>query len=175
MNITASELAGQLQDVKRQGWLSFFYSVAIEYGFDTSLLLAIGSRETNLTNIEGDFHNGMYHGYGIMQIDIGTAPFFCRMWTPLIVKESIAMGAMILSGKRAQLLSHSISDPRAIAASYNAGASAVLRALAAGKDCDAPTTGGDYGADVMERAAVLQGLLIPGGQSSSPLELPPGE
>lgn len=52
------------------------------------------------------------------------------------------------------------SDPvlleRAVWASYNAGPAKVARAVLMGQSPDAPTTGGDYGADVIGRAADLR-------------------
>jgi soluble lytic murein transglycosylase-like protein len=165
VNITPGQLVEQLNAVVKNGWLPWFMQAAQKYGFPPPMLLAIGSRETNLTNIKGDFRNGVWHGYGIMQVDIGTDPVFCAQWTPAQVQESITLGASILSDKRATLAANSIRDPRAIAAAYNTGAWNVIRSLAAGRDADATTTGRDYGADVMERATAFTALLIaPVGQ-----------
>jgi hypothetical protein len=44
---------------------------------------------------------------------------------------------------------------RAVWASYNAGPAKVARAVLLGQNPDAPTTGGDYGADVIGRGADL--------------------
>ena len=161
MSITPAQLSAEFEAVVKNGWLPFFMAAAQKYGFPPPLLLAIGSRETNLTNIKGDFRNGVWHGYGIMQVDIGTDPAFCKGWNPAMVAESIDEGTFILSQKRQQLDDANIFDPRALAASYNAGASAVIRALAAGRDCDATTTGRNYGADVMERATGFASLMAP--------------
>lgn len=155
MNITPAQLSAEFDRVVKIGWLPLFAAAAKQYNFSTSLLLAIASRETNLTSIKGDFRDGQYHGYGIMQIDIATDPAFCSTWNPTKLAESINEGALILSEKRAQLVAAGITDPHALAASYNAGATAVIRALAEGNSADSVTTGRDYGTDVIERATAF--------------------
>src|SRR5215471_8403512 len=155
---TEADLRSQCESAKANGWLPYFDEAAQQYEFPVELLLAIASHETNMRNIKGDFRNGVYHGYGIMQVDIGTDPEFCRNWTPEKVKESIDRGTQILVGKRSYLAGHHITDLKAIAAAYNTGEGNVARSVAAGRDPDSTTTGGDYGRDVLARMGVFEQL-----------------
>ena len=155
---TETDLRSQFTSAKAHGWLPYFEEAAQQSAFPVELLLAIASRETNMRNIKGDFHNEVYHGYGIMQVDIGTDPEFCRNWTPEKVKESIDRGTQILVGKRSYLAGHHITDLKAIAAAYNTGEGNVARSVAAGRDPDSTTTGGDYGRDVLARMGVFEQL-----------------
>jgi hypothetical protein len=154
-NWTENDLTRQLSHATANGWIPFFEAVAQNHGFDTEFLLAIASRETNLVNIKGDFHDGAFHGFGIMQVDVGTDPAFCAAWTPDQVESSIQRGTQILVGKRDSLAAKTITDPKAIAAAYNTGASNVIRSIQNGADPDHTTTGHDYGSDVMARMAVF--------------------
>ncbi len=158
-NWTENDLKGQFQRVRNDGWLLHFQAAARNHRFEVELLLAIGSRETNLRNIKGDFHDAVYHGFGIMQVDIGTDPAFCASWTEAKVPESIERGTQILAEKRQYLSGKGIADPKAIAAAYNTGQGNVARSIAAGKDPDSTTSGHDYGSDVLARMAIFKGLL----------------
>jgi hypothetical protein len=111
-----------------------------------------------MQNIKGDFHDNAYHGFGIMQVDVGTDSDFCAHWTADQVEGSIQRGVKILSGKRTQLAAKSITDLKAMAAAYNTGAGNVIRSLANGVDADHTTTGRDYGSDVIARMAVFTRL-----------------
>jgi hypothetical protein len=158
-NWTEADLRKQYESAKQNGWLAHFQDAAQLHRFPVALLLAISSRETNMRNIKGDFRDGLYHGYGIMQVDIGTNPEFCKAWTPDQVKESVQCGCRILSGKRAYLAKKQITDLKAIAAAYNTGEGNVSRSVAAGQDPDRTTTGRDYGRDVLARMEVFTRLL----------------
>src|SRR5215475_7499626 len=140
---TEADLRKQFNNAKNNGWLPYFEEAAQKYDFPVELLLAIASRETNMRNIKGDFHDGVYHGYGIIQVDIGTDPEFCRNWTPDKVKESIDRGTRVLVGKRTYLAGKQITALKAIVAAYNTGEGNVARSVAAGRDPDRTTTGGD--------------------------------
>jgi hypothetical protein len=152
---TEANLQTQLNHATASGWIPFFDAAALSNHFTTEFLLAIASRETNLLNIKGDFHDNAYHGFGIMQVDVGTDPAFCASWTPDQVEGSIQRGTAILAGKRDSLAAKNITDPKAIAAAYNTGAANVIHSLASGADADHTTTGRDYGSDVMARMAVF--------------------
>jgi ABC-type xylose transport system substrate-binding protein len=160
MKWTPGDLEKQYRDAALRGWIHFFRKAALTYGFDASLLLAIASRETNVRQIKGDWHDGEYHGFGLMQIDCRTDPEFCANWKPEQAEASIERGAAILAAKRQQLAAADCTDLRAIVAAYNAGAAAVLRALRAKADPDFCTTGDDYGADVLARDKVFKKLLL---------------
>ena len=158
---TEHDLSRQLNHATANDWISFFEDAAAANQFDTEFLLAIASRETNLLNIKGDFQGGVFHGFGIMQVDVRTDPDFCANWTADQVEESIQRGTAILAGKRDSLAAKQISDLKAIAAAYNTGASNVIHSIAAGGDPDRTTTGHDYGSDVLARMAVFVSLRAP--------------
>jgi len=157
-NWTQADIVNQLNRATSSGWIPFFESAARANNFDTEFLLAIASRETNMQNIKGDLQSGTYHGFGIMQVDVGTDPEFCAQWTPDQVSGSVDRGTKILAGKRDSLAAKNIMDPKAIAAAYNTGASNVIHSIQAGQDPDRTTTGHDYGADVLARKAVFISL-----------------
>lgn len=158
-NWTEADLTRQFKQAQQNGWLAYFEAAAQQQDFPVELLLAISSRETNLRNIKGDFRDGIYHGYGVMQVDIGTDPAFCKTWTAEKVNESVERGCRILAGKRAYLAKKQCTDLRAIAAAYNTGEGNVSRSLAAGRDPDSTTTGRNYGSDVLARMEVFKRLL----------------
>jgi soluble lytic murein transglycosylase-like protein len=152
---TETDLSTQLNSAISSGWLPYFANAAQQNGFDTEFLLAIASRETNMRNIKGDFHDGAYHGFGIMQVDIGTDPAFAAAWTPGNIEGSVQRGTAILAGKRDSLAAKNITDLKAIAAAYNTGAANVIRSIQSGLDPDRTTTGHDYGSDVIARRTVF--------------------
>jgi hypothetical protein len=154
-NWSEADLKRQLSHATSSAWIPYFDAAAQLNGFSTEFLLAIASRETNLLNIKGDFHDGVYHGFGVMQVDVGTDPEFCANWTSDQLEGSIQRGAKILAGKRDSLAAKAITDPKSIAAAYNTGASNVIHSVASGADPDRTTTGHDYGSDVMARMAVF--------------------
>ena len=157
---TEADLQRQFNSAKQNGCIAAFRDAAQQYDFPAEILLAIASRETNMRNIKGDLRDGIYHGFGIMQVDIGTDPEFCRNWTPDKVSESILRGTQILAGKRKYLATKNITDLKAIAAAYNTGEGNVARSVAAGQDPDRTTTGRDYGSDVLARMVVFTWILL---------------
>jgi hypothetical protein len=157
-NWTEADIEAQMKKIVASGWIPYFEAAAQRHGLPVELLLAIASRETNLCNIRGDFRNGIYHGYGLMQVDIGTEKAFCDSWTAEAVQPSVECGAKILAGKRDFLKSKGITDLRAVAAAYNTGEGNVLRSVTSGADPDRTTTGGDYGRDVLKRMAIFAKL-----------------
>jgi hypothetical protein len=74
----------------------------------------------------------VYHGFGLMQVDIGTDPAFCNAWTPDNVQGSILCGCRILERKRIYLARKQCTDLKAIAAAYNTGEGNVAKSIAAG-------------------------------------------
>lgn len=160
-NWTEADLQTQMQNAIANGWVAYFEQAAITHDLPVELLLGIASRETNMQNIKGDFRDGVCHGYGIMQVDLGTNPDFCASWTPDEVQPSIECGAKILALKRDFLKLKGITDVHAIAAAYNTGEGNVLHSVTAGLDPDHTTTGGDYGQDVLARMAVFVQLRSP--------------
>jgi soluble lytic murein transglycosylase-like protein len=155
-----SEFQIEYNRAKTNGWLPLFQAAAAAHDFPPELLMGIASRETNMKDIKGDFQGGIYHGYSLMQIDIGTDPTFCKAWRPNVnVDQSIERGAQILASKRDYLRAHGYADLKDIAAAYNTGERNVVKSLAAGRDSDLTTTGHNYGSDVMARSAAFKLLL----------------
>lgn len=172
------------EKAKQRGYIPMFAAAAQQYDFPIALLMAIASRETNMTNMLGDFRGGKYHGHGIMQVDIGTAPEWCASGAWRDVRQSIMKGTGILAQKRVQLNREWPKGRQrtlreflwVLAASYNQGAA--LKGGALGDFLtygtpDRTTTGGDYGADVLGRMVEFQALLdgLPEGQKM-PLDAP---
>lgn len=181
MKITPKQMLDQFTRVTAAGWLPYFQKFA-EIGKTTKAhALAIGSRETNLRNIKGDFRGGVYHGFGVSQVDIGTDPAYCRAWTPQNVEAGITRGGEIYLGKLRDVAActgkkvkvknktftgkrASADDARRIAtAAYNCGRWAHYH-FSQGEHIDSTTTGHDYSRDVYDRAvyfaAFLEGNVI---------------
>src|ERR1041385_5943566 len=135
-NWTTHDLSEQYDRAKQKGWLAYFYTAASAHSFDVELLLAIASRETNMRNIEGDYYNNEYHGFGIMQVDRGTDPAFAANFQTDKVEEAIEKGTQILDGKRSELNHKGVHDLKAVAAAYNTGAHNVLVSLSNSRDPD---------------------------------------
>lgn len=163
---------------KSNGWLPMFTQAGAPYGFSGSLLMAIASRETNMQNEEGDFRADGPHGFGLMQVDIGTEREFCLSGGWKNVEASIHMGASILNSKQVQIQKGfgvtlaipgrsfvgarlSLSDVnRTAVAAYNAGLLAYYAITVHGNP-DLYTTDHNYSADVIGR--MQQFALLIGG------------
>lgn len=172
----------QFQRAIDYGWLPVFQREARRINETTAHLLAIGSRETNLKNIKGDYRSGVAHGFGIMQVDKGTDAHFAATWSAVNFEPGIVRGCDIYAQKREQVLkgqgrqlsvrnsrdgrSYSFAgravasdDLRRIAtAAYNCGLWAYY-CFSKNKHIDSFTTGGDYGRDVYARAVIFAQLL----------------
>lgn len=141
-NITGSQLRAQYERASAE-W-PFIHEVEKKKGLLPYLMFAIGSRETNLRNIWGDWRwnseqgKNIYHGAGVWQRDIQhgvpdgwmeDVPWQCD-WA-----------ADHLLGKRA----HCNGDWLGACNAYNSGSCLTSR-----------TTGKDYGPDVLERRQYLE-------------------
>jgi uncharacterized protein (TIGR02594 family) len=133
------------------------------------VLCGIASRESRfglLLDAEGLGDGG--HGHSIMQIDDRSHPAFCAGddWKDLAasleyVHKNVIVSSFnylgdccfeVLQGDYAALF-------RASIAGYNCGPGNVRKALEAGEDVDARTTGRDYSADVLKRARGFKEVL----------------
>jgi hypothetical protein len=123
----------------------FIPDVEKAHGLSANLLLALGSRETNLTNKLGD--GG--HGHGVWQRDDRWWDVDASYLTDVRKQAEDAATLLVANHKALG------NWPAAIAA-YNAGVTGVKTAVAAGKSADAATTGGDYAADVLGRQAYIK-------------------
>jgi hypothetical protein len=177
-----SILQKQYNYAKAQGWLPHFADAAAKHGFTTADLMAIASRETNMRNIKGDYHDGQYHGYSLMQLDIRSHRAWIESGAWADAKQAIFKGAAALAEKRDQIINtskqrtsrirfssgtvkHFTTLPLTNAAlrhctlaAYNCGGASYYH-YSVGHDIDLGTTGKDYGADVIQRAAIFQEFL----------------
>lgn len=182
---TRADLERQLKRAQNMGWLPHFYEAGEIHDFSPAFLLAIASRETNLDPIwltkPGDGGNG----FGLMQVDAGTDRDFARSGKWKDARLGILRGAEILAEKRARnaaalqegyisaidrkgiYYSHHFSKNveyqedtllHLVAAAYNSGNFAVYH-FAKRDDPDYGTTRKDYGADVLARMEVFNGLI----------------
>jgi hypothetical protein len=163
---SVSELQTQLERLRASGLAAMLSEQATAHGLPPALLFAIASRETNCTNELGDVQNGEAHGVGILQIDIqhpcARQARDSGNWRTN-PEPLIAMGAQLLADNlrqaRRAFPAWSGEQQFKIAASgYNCGMNAALAGARAG-DSDRHTTGGDYGADVIERMKVFAQLM----------------
>lgn len=184
MNISAAEIKKQYQRAKANGWLSVFEDIAQGHGTTVSHFLAIGSRETNLKNIKGDYRGGKYHGFGVMQVDVGTDPEFTKTWSTANAVPGILRGGDIYQEKvdqikRGQGKTLSVrgkkftgkpvesDDIRRIAtAAYNSGLWPYYH-FSKGNHVDTSTTGQDYSRDVYDRAIEFAKLLKDDGHEDA--------
>lgn len=111
------------------------------------LLFAVGSRETNLTNVVGDFG----HGHGVFQLDDRSHPI------PAGFDEDVTLQAMTAGAMLAGLRADFDGELAPAVAAYNAGAFSVRQAIGAGRHADSVTTGGDYSQDVLGRMTSFHG------------------
>ena len=168
---TQLDIRRQYEFAQRKGWLDAFASAAKDYDFTASLLMAIASRETNMRNIVGD-HG---HGYGIMQIDVGSFPDWCHSGIYQNASAGIVKGAQVLDmkresirlgqGKRLTVGGKAFTGKRlgdndliwVAVSAYNCGLWAYYN-YSTGRDVDATSTGHDYGADTLKREQVFNTL-----------------
>lgn len=179
MNATANQLLTQLLYVQGKDWMPFFATAAKTGKTTDSHMLAVGSRETKLKNIRGDYRNGKYNGFGVMQVDIGTDAEYARAWSLTNAKAGIIRGGEIYAtktadtkacvGKSVKVRSKTFTgkavepdDLRRIStAAYNCGRWAHYH-FSRGEHIDRATTGADYSRDVYDRAIHFAAML--GGQ-----------
>lgn len=173
-NWQESDLRIQYLRAKQGGWIPFFLEGAAKYKLKAWDGLAIGSRETNLRNIKGDFRGGIYHGFGVMQIDVGTAPDWIKSGAWQDAHKSVLKGFEILASKRDAVVKHFASDKSVsneerrhiFLALYNGGHA--IQAFEQEGNPDAHTTGHDYGQDVMDRAVLFEQWLRADGFLDEP-------
>ena len=157
MNIAPDVLKGQcLVALHRWPWIP---TMEIEYSLPPGLLLAVGSRETNLTNEAGDYSRRpgekypQCHGFGVWQRDSGAFPGTNSLYLMDVARQGddaaheLATAYHVLGN-----WAHAIS-------AYNCGLGAAQAAIRLGHDPDDYTTGHDYAHDVLAR----RGLIVTWG------------
>jgi hypothetical protein len=173
MRFTPGELADQYAYAKNNGWLVSFAAAAKDYDWPVELVMAIASRETNMKNEVGD----RGHGYGLMQVDVGTDPTFCHSGAWQDPHASIERGVQILESKRT-LVGRGVGKAMSVGgyrftgkafasqdelnqvavAAYNCGLWAYY-CFSRGESVDKFDTGHDYSSDVLERAKTFAELI----------------
>lgn len=174
-------LKNQFQTVLQKGWLPYFQEASQKFNFPVELLLGLASRETNLEPrylvVPGDGGNG----FGLLQIDRRSYPVWVQSGAWHDPRECILKGAEILQLKRQALVrregqkikvtAHNgearqftmppLSEPdltTVAVAAYNSGDWAAYH-YSKGRSPDTGTTGGNYSADVLDKAERFAGLL----------------
>jgi hypothetical protein len=156
--------------------LPHFREAASSFNLPIEILMAIASRETNIQNIVGD--GG--HGYGLMQVDNRSNALWVAKGLWREMREAIRKGAEILNAKRTWVIQNQSKQLRVGGREFKGrgfqNADEILRVAIAGYNCgegwayyhfstsgdpDRGTTGRDYSADVLKRAAVFSQLLTP--------------
>lgn len=169
----------QLQEVYK--YKSFIEEATRRYNFQSALICGIGSRESHWglalkppgPGGRGDFArrrpkgnrytaeppDGPGYGRGLMQIDYDWHEF-ARTGPWASPRENILYACEVLTEAKVFVEKNaSLSADlklRAILAAYNGGATNALRAIKAGQDVDANTTGKDYSRDVLSRSGWFQ-------------------
>jgi peptidoglycan hydrolase-like protein with peptidoglycan-binding domain len=143
MEITESELSAQYQRAKSK-W-PFIHQTELARGLPRMLLFAVGSRETNLTNVVGD--SG--HGHGVWQLDD-------RSHTPpggfAQFEGNVPLQCSIAADMLHDLLAMEAGNVERAANVYNSG-----------QPETALTTHHNYGSDVVERMQTLRRLFVDDG------------
>lgn len=145
MRLTEAQLRSQFDRVMRE-W-PWILDVEESTNLPPFMLVALGSRETNLRDVTGD--GG--HGRGVWQRDDRS---FAIPDPYPIQEQALDAGNLLRShfvAYRPLWSGSPIPVWRAAVCAYNAGRTGVRNAVAAGRSPDSATTFGDYGADVMER------------------------
>ncbi len=153
MHVSTSDL--RTQHARARAEFPFIDDTEHHHGLPDFLLYAVGSRETNLRNIAGDFGrrpgeaSPRFHGFGVWQRDSG-AFGVGDAYLDDVVRQADDAGAL--------LAAHFEQFHRwdAAVAAYNAGAGAVEAALRSDRPVDAVTTGEDYSSDVLARRSFLE-------------------
>src|SRR5580765_2551395 len=161
MKISTDDLVGQVGRARSRGWLPIMTMAEKRHNLPAGLLLAVASRETNMEDKVGDAG----HGRGLFQID----DRFHGDWlakhgapgagtTPRI-KEAADYAAAMLASNVVYAQKKKVDEDQQVrfaASAYNAGCGGAFSGYQSG-NCDLKTTGGDYGSDVLERLAAIQG------------------
>jgi hypothetical protein len=85
-------------------WMPHFQAAAQKHGVPVDLLIGIASRETGVRNLLGDYEDGSYQAFGVLQVARGDAPQWVKDRGYKDVADSIMKGAEILAAKRDQIL-----------------------------------------------------------------------
>jgi hypothetical protein len=163
------QLLNQLHSLRHTGFDQKLEQHAQAHGIPPPFFFAIASRETNCINKLGDFKHGEFHGVGIVQIDIqhplARQARDSGSWKtnpdPLIDFGAQMLQDNIKAAKAALPNFNAQQQLKVATSGYNCGVQKAIDAAKHG-DSDAPTTGGDYGRDVITRMAIFEELIAEG-------------
>lgn len=149
MNISEADLREQFTRA-RHDW-PFIRVIELDFRLPHYILFAVGSRETNLRNIIGDYG----HGHGVFQLD-NRSHVIPDGFMYNVEQQAQYAGRMLRS-----LLDHYKAMGyrkryQAALAAYNSGTGNVDWAIRNNQDPSSVTTGHDYGLDVVTRMRYLQ-------------------
>jgi len=175
MNATRSQLTKQFNSVK--SYLPDIQAAGEPYGFPASLLLAIGSRETNFNPRYKSSPGDRGNGFSWWQIDKRSFPDFTSSEDWKDPKLAVKKSALVLFEKRTELQrldKELIGNDllRCSVAAYNCGSGPAYRNFKKYGDPDRGTTGKDYSADVLAREEVFADLLFTELLNASPEKAP---
>lgn len=143
MEITPADLSSEyVRSMAEWPWLD---TLEAQYHLPPRLLVAVGSRETNLTNEVGD--GG--HGHGVWQLDDRSHII------PAGFDTDVHAQAVMAAAMLRDLLDEFAGITERALAAYNAGSSTVWADIANGVPVDTGTAHGDYATDVIERRTYL--------------------
>ena len=166
---TKNEILSQLHSLRHTGFAPKLEAQATAKNFPASFFFAIASRETNCINELGDHQHDGFHGVGIVQIDI-QHPLARQARDSGSWKTNpdplIEFGAQILKDNiaAAKAAFQNLGEDQVLkiaASGYNCGVKRAIEAARNG-DSDKPTTGHNYGRDVMTRKAIFDELIAEG-------------
>jgi hypothetical protein len=166
---TKNEILSQLHSLRHTGFAPKLEAQATAKNFPATYFFAIASRETNCINELGDHQHDGFHGVGIVQIDI-QHPLARQARDSGSWKTNpdplIEFGAQILKDNiaAAKTAFPNFGDDQVLkiaASGYNCGVKRAIEAARNG-DSDKPTTGHNYGRDVMTRKAIFDELIAEG-------------
>jgi hypothetical protein len=105
-----------------------------------------------------------YHGYGYMQIDIGSFPEFVKSGDWKDPFKTYLKAISVLDGKLQYIEQHfprlgGDDLHRAITAAYNCGEGNVVKVLTAGNDIDSRTADHNYSLDVWQKRSFYRQIL----------------
>lgn len=163
--MTIEEMKVEVERAKENGVYQAVVNAARAHGLDPAYVLAVCSRESDLTDQFGD--DG--HAVGPMQVDRRYCPAANRAaaayeadGTKWDMPDVVDLGVEILAGDCAQAAARfpDFNWHKIAASAYNAGFTNAVYGVTLHGDSDKWTTGGNYGADVMARKALLEQIGV---------------
>lgn len=167
MRVSPDTLRQHVEHARRSGLLPLFEASCRRHGVALALALALASRESHIGQrppLTSAWASANGEDVGVMQLNRRAHPVFTSSHRNDDHAANIEYGVRYL----ASLLRRFPRNAAAAVAAYNAGPGRVNSAVRAGRSPDSVTTGGDYAADVLERAASIGGRTTSAARGASP-------